>query len=482
MSIPPFPNSEKRPLCVDVDGTVIATDLLYESLLGAAKNSPFSIVLIPFWLLGGLPTLKRRLAELAQLDVQHLPLNTELVDHLQKVAEDGTPVVLASASYQSLVGDVADRLGFVSEALGTSGEVNLKGQAKAALLTERFGVQGFDYIGDSNADLPVWESAHGVGIVSRSKELTESFSAKYPSGEVFPSIQQGGISRWIRALRVYQWLKNLLIFVPLILGHHLFDVPALRGAVLALISFSMCASAVYILNDLLDLESDRAHHRKRNRPFAAGTLPISKGLLVIPLLLLAGFCAALFVSSKFIAILGVYLLFTTAYSFRLKQIVLVDIILLAMLYTVRIVAGGVASQVAVSQWLLGVSMFMFLSLACVKRFSELLVLKERNQRETRGRGYTVEDLEQIAMFGAASGYIAVLVLALYTSSADVVQLYHTPKVIWLVCPMVLYWISRVWLLARRGLVHDDPLVFAMRDKVTYIVGVLVAVILVAAKW
>lgn len=482
MPVQSSPHSEKRPLCVDVDGTLIATDLLYESLLAAVKNSPLVMLLVPFWLMHGLPSLKRNLAARGRLDANQLPLNVELVQHLQRVADEGTPIVLASASDQTLVGDLADRLGFVHEALGTTLGVNLKGDAKAAALSKRFEAQGFDYIGDSRVDLPVWKAATSVGIVSRSQELTKKFQALYPQGDVYPSAQQGGVASWVRALRVYQWLKNLLIFVPLILGHHLFDTSALRGAFLALISFSMCASAVYILNDLLDLESDRAHHRKRTRPFASGKLPIAKGLLCIPLLLAVGLGAALFVSTKFLAILGVYLLFTTAYSFRLKQIVLVDIILLAMLYTVRIVAGGVASQVAVSQWLLGVSMFMFLSLACVKRFSELLVLKERNQRETRGRGYTVDDLEQIAMFGAASGYIAVLVLALYTSSADVVQLYHTPKVIWLVCPMVLYWISRVWLLARRGLVHDDPLVFAMRDKVTYIVGVLVAVILVAAKW
>jgi 4-hydroxybenzoate polyprenyltransferase len=197
---------------------------------------------------------------------------------------------------------------------------------------------------------------------------------------------------------------------------------------------------------------------------------------------LSGISIAFLISTSFASVLFVYLIFTTAYSFRLKQVVLVDIILLAMLYTIRIIAGGIASHVVVSQWLLGVSMFMFLSLACVKRFSELLVLKEQNQRETRGRGYTVEDLEQIAMFGAAGGYIAVLVLALYTSSHDVVQLYKNPQVIWLVCPLVLYWISRVWLLARRGKVHDDPLVFAMKDKTTYAVGILVAAIMVAAKW
>lgn len=475
---------ESRPkvICADVDGTVIATDLLYESLLSAMKHSPAVIFRVPFWYLKGLPLLKSELAKRAQLDLSHLPLNHAVVDYLQERSKAGDTVVLASASDQSLVGELGERLGFVAETFGTTPDKNLKGSVKADLLCEKFGEGGFEYIGDSRADFPVWSKAKSVGVVSRSKEIIQKAQAQYPNLTVFPSSGTTQAASWIRALRVYQWLKNLLVFVPLILGHHLNSTQSWGAALCALLSFSLCASGVYILNDLLDLEADRAHHRKKSRPFAAGTLPIVHGLIVAPFLFLSGVTIAFFISTAFASILFVYLISTTAYSFRLKQVVLVDIILLAMLYTIRIIAGGVASHVVVSQWLLGVSMFMFLSLACVKRFSELLVLKERNQRETRGRGYTVDDLEQIAMFGAASGYIAVLVLALYTSSYDVVQLYKNPQIIWLVCPLVLYWISRVWLLARRGKVHDDPLVFAMKDKTTYIVGVLVAVIMAAAKW
>ncbi len=479
-------NKEIEPrskvICADVDGTVIATDLLYESLLSAIKKSPSVLFRVPFWFLRGLPILKRELAERSNLEVSHLPLNGEVVTYLQDRAKAGDTVVLASASDFGLVQALGERLGFVSEVFGTTPGSNLKGMAKADLLCQKFGEGGFEYIGDSEADFPVWNKASKVGVVARSRDTTRKAQAEYPDVTVFRSTGTGKGFTWLRALRVYQWLKNLLVFVPLILGHHLNAAQSWGAALLALISFSLCASGVYVINDLLDLDADRVHHRKKSRPFAAGTIPLLHGLLAAPLLFLSGISIAFLISTSFASVLFVYLIFTTAYSFRLKQVVLVDIILLAMLYTIRIIAGGIASHVVVSQWLLGVSMFMFLSLACVKRFSELLVLKEQNQRETRGRGYTVEDLEQIAMFGAAGGYIAVLVLALYTSSHDVVQLYKNPQVIWLVCPLVLYWISRVWLLARRGKVHDDPLVFAMKDKTTYAVGILVAAIMVAAKW
>jgi 4-hydroxybenzoate polyprenyltransferase len=283
-------------------------------------------------------------------------------------------------------------------------------------------------------------------------------------------------------MRIHQWLKNILVFLPVGLAHRWFDIQAIWNSALAAVAFSLCASGVYVLNDLLDLESDRQHPRKRKRPCASGELPLSSAILVVPLLFVSAFVVAALVHTQFMALLGLYLVLTTLYSLRFKALALVDIILLAMLYTIRIVGGGVASNIEVSQWLMGLSMFLFLSLACVKRFSELLVLQQRNEKKTWGRGYWVGDLEQIAAFGAASGYISVLVLALYVSSHEIARLYSHPALVWLACPLLLYWISRIWLLARRGIVHDDPLVFALRDKVTYIVAALGVIILVAAKY
>jgi 4-hydroxybenzoate polyprenyltransferase/phosphoserine phosphatase len=468
-------------LCADVDGTVIRTDLLYESFLAAIKTD-FSVLLrAPLWCLRGRAELKAQLAARSNLSIANVPLNEKVVSYLREEAAKGRKVVLASASHKSLVEKLADRLNFISEVLGTEGEENLKGASKATALVSRFGEGGFEYAGDSVADIAVWKRAGAVTVVTSSRRFSEKITTQFPHARVFETPAFSGITV-LRACRVYQWLKNILVFVPVLLAHRWADVGALAAAFGALASFSLCASGVYILNDLLDLESDREHSRKRRRPFASGELPIPLGFVLSPALFICGFIIAASVSLKFSLVLALYLVLTTAYSFKLKQIVLIDIILLAILYTVRIIGGGVASQVAVSQWLLGISMFMFFSLACVKRFSELLVLRKKNERFSRGRGYVVDDMEQIAMFGASSAYIAVLVLALYVSSKEVVELYRTPWIIWLGCPLMLYWVSRVWLLARRGRVHDDPLVFAMRDKVTYVVGLIALVILAAAKW
>jgi 4-hydroxybenzoate polyprenyltransferase len=277
-------------------------------------------------------------------------------------------------------------------------------------------------------------------------------------------------------------MKNLLVFAPLLLAHQWFNLRGWGEAIGSGVAFSLCASGVYLLNDLLDLEADRRHPRKRKRPCAAGLLPLSYALMLAPVLFVLAFAVAVLIKPEFALILGIYLILTSAYSYRLKALALVDIILLAILYTVRIVGGGVATGVHVSQWLLGLSMFIFFSLACVKRFSELLVLQQRNEPRSWGRGYGVGDIEQVASFGTASGYIAVLVLALYVSSREVVELYANPSVIWMACPLLLYWISRIWLLARRGFVHDDPLIFALQDKVTYAVAAIGAIIFIGAKW
>jgi 4-hydroxybenzoate polyprenyltransferase/phosphoserine phosphatase len=469
-------------VCADVDGTILATDLLYESLLVAVKRSPWIILMIPFWLLRGRAFLKARLAQRAQGMAFHLlPLNEGVVSYLKEQAAEGRRVVLASASHHSLVAGVAQRLGGVDSIIGSDGHNNMKGGAKAEAIRQHLGTQSWSYLGDSGSDFKVWSAANERVCVSSKGDLVSRFKRSYPESLVIPAATTS-TKAWLKGLRVHQWLKNLLVFVPLLLAHQWFNLAAVRASCLAALAFSLCASGVYLLNDLLDLEADRQHPRKRNRPCASGALPIQWALLAVPVLFCGAFLVASSVNWRFFALLAVYLVLTTAYSFRLKALALVDIILLAMLYTVRIVGGGVATGIAVSQWLMGLSMFLFLSLACVKRFSELLVLQQRNEKKTWGRGYWVGDLEQVASFGAASGYISVLVLALYVSSEEVVKLYANPTCIWLACPLLLYWVSRIWLLARRGIVHDDPLVFALRDKVTYVVGAFGVAILLAAKF
>lgn len=473
---------EPRIVCADVDGSLLATDLLYESLLYAIKQDVWVVFSLPFWLVKGRAYLKQKLSERSSgLDVTLLPLNPSVVDYLQRSAESGKRVVLASASDAALVRRLAARLDFVSDTIGSNGAQNLKGREKAKAINAAFGDASWEYIGDSRADFEVWREAAHVVCVSAGPRFSRQVSQRFPDVTVL-SKEKCTLKVFLRALRVHQWLKNLLVLAPIVLAHRWFDI---HGWILALgagLSFSLCASGVYLLNDLLDLESDRNHPRKRKRPCAAGTFPLSTALSLVPVLTVMAFALALVVRMEFAVVLGLYLILTTAYSYRLKSLALVDIIMLAMLYTIRIVGGGVAAGVVVSQWLLGLSMFLFFSLACIKRFSELLVLQQRKEMRTWGRGYSVGDIEQVSSFGTASGYIAVLVLALYVSSKEVMELYATPSIIWMACPLLLYWISRIWLLARRGLVHDDPLVFALQDKVTYAVAVIGCIIFVGAKW
>lgn len=474
-------------VAADVDGTILATDLLYESLLHVLKTNPWTVFLLPIWLLQGRAVLKAELARRATalsgsegLRIDLLPVNESVVSYLQDQAASGRTVLLASASDERLVAAVGERFSFVAGTIGSDGASNRKGRGKVEAIQAYVGDEQWEYVGDSQADFAVWRAADRATAVVSSPSFASRVARELPGTSIINLAKPSGRVVF-KVLRVHQWLKNILIFAPMLLAHRWFENVIVWQSTRAAIAFSLCASGVYIVNDLLDLSSDRQHPRKKKRPCAAGTFPIVYAIALVPVLFLSSYLIAWQVHARFVALLSVYLIITTAYSFRLKAIVLVDIVLLAMLYTIRILGGGVATEIPLSQWLLGVSMFLFLSLACVKRFSELLVLRQRNEKKTWGRGYWVGDIEQIASFGSASGYIAVLVLMLYVSSNEVAVLYKNPRMIWLACPLLLYWISRVWLLARRGLVHDDPLVFAMRDIGTYIVGLLGLIIFLAAR-
>lgn len=475
--------SEKPSVvCADVDGSIIATDLLYESLLFAIKQDMWVLFFVPFWLLRGRAHLKQQLAERsAGLSIDLLPMNASVISYLRAAAESGQRVMLASASDARLVERLADQFDFVSGVIGSNGTLNRKGSAKATAIREVLGDASWEYIGDSSADFEVWREAAQVVCVSSSPQFAARVKSRYPNAVILEKAPCT-YKVFLRALRVHQWMKNILVFAPLVLAHQLFNAQGWLVAGAAALAFSLCASGVYLLNDLLDLEADRRHPRKKSRPCASGVFPLSNALTLAPLLFVAAFGVAFAIQPQFTIVLGIYLILTSAYSYRLKALALVDVILLAILYTIRIVGGGIATGVHLSQWLLGLSMFIFFSLACVKRFSELLVLQQRKEHRTWGRGYAVSDMEQVASFGTASGYIAVLVLALYVSGKEVAELYANPAVIWMACPLLLYWISRIWLLARRGFVHDDPLVFALKDKVTYAVAAIGALIFLGAKW
>ncbi len=472
----PEPTVGLLPLCVDLDGTLVKTDMLLETFILLLKKNILYIFLAPLWLLRGKAFLKKQIAERVSFDPVNLPYNVEFLTFLKNEHARGRKLVLVTASDYRVAEKIASHLTLFNEVLASNGSVNLSGKNKLAALVQKFGAQGFDYAANGQIDLTIWPHAKNAIVVGAPLSLANTVSQTTPVSQHFPP-EHFSFSVFLKALRFHQWLKNLLIFVPLVLAHKFTDWPLLLQAGYAFISFGLCASAIYLLNDLLDLEADRAHPYKKTRPFAAGSLSLVAGLGIIPALLLASMLIAWTLPGEFRGMLVLYLIVTTAYSFYLKQVVLVDVLVLAGLYTLRIIAGAAAVNVPLSEWMLAFSMFLFLSLALLKRFSELRALRFAEQDTARGRGYFASDLELIASLGSASAYIAVLVLALYINSAEVTKLYSHPITLWLICPLFLYWLSRIWLLAHRGVILDDPIVYAIKDKASYIVGFLLVTIM-----
>lgn len=457
-----------RALCVDLDGTLLNSDILYESLLALLARNPLYVFMLPLWLLKGKAALKRELASRVQLDVDTLPYNAQVLELLSTTEQ--RPRVLCTASDALLVEPIAAHLGLFEQVIASDGVRNLSGRAKAAALVEAFGEANFDYAGNGKVDLHVWEKSAGGWVVNNGTSLARAASLRTPVHAHWPA--PSGLREWLRALRLHQWLKNLLVFVPLLTAHRFMDGGSVVQSVTALVSFGLVASGVYVLNDLLDLAPDRQHPRKRRRPFAAGTIPLLHGLAAAPLLTLAGLALSLTCNIQFTFVLLAYYFMTLAYSLRLKRVVMVDVVLLAALYTVRIIGGTVAIDVDLSFWLLAFSMFIFLSLALLKRYTELHAMLASGKTKASGRGYSVEDLPLLQSLGSAAGYIAVMVMALYIDSPQSVALYSNPKLLWLICPILLYWVSRVWVVAHRGEMHDDPIVFAATDRVSQVVVVL----------
>lgn len=467
------------PLVVDLDGTLVRTDTLHESLLVLLKRNPLLLVLAALWMLKGKAAFKAEVGRRVRLDASRLPYSEPLLAYLREEKARGRRLVLATAADQTIAEGVAAHLGLFSEVYASDGTVNLSGARKLARLKQAH--PEFDYAGDGEVDLALWREARRAVVVHGSAGLERKVRA-LGRGEVRVfEAPRTGLRTWVKALRVHQWAKNVLVFVPALAAHKGLQLELLVDSVLGFVAFSLCASSVYILNDLLDLDSDRQHPTKRQRPFASGDLPVRVGAVLAPVLLVAGFAVALLLLPlPFVGLLATYYVATFAYSLHLKQVMVLDVVVLAGLYTVRIFGGSLATGVPTSSWLFTFSMFLFLSLALVKRLSEVRRLRLANEETTPGRGYLASDYEQLAGLGAASGYISVLVLAFYITSKEVTVLYSHPERLWLLCPVMLYWVSRVWLLAHRGQVNEDPLVFALRDKVSYGVGLVAALVLLAA--
>lgn len=476
-----------RPLIVDLDGTLVATDTLHELLLELAGRHPFDLPKAFFALTTGRAGFKAALAELAQLDPAALPYRQEVLSLIREARNQGRPVVLASASHANTVEAIAKHLDLFDAVISTDGKSNRKGSAKLAairdLLTERGWDERFDYIGDEIADLPIWAESHTAYLVQVCHSTRRQVKPEYEMIDLVPCRHSGAWYEFMLAARPYQWSKNLLLLVPMITSQQMGSWDTIGALVIAFVAFSLCASAVYLVNDLLDLRADRLHPTKRDRPIAAGRLAPKNALLGAIGLIVASFVLSyIALPTIFTQILASYFVMTTAYSLYIKGKVMLDVVWLAGLYTLRIIAGGMAVDIEPSEWLLGFTLFTFLSLAFVKRFCELRLMIRTGQQRATGRGYHTNDLQIVQMMGVGSGYLAVLIFAMYINSKVVGEVYSSPKVLWLACPLILYWMSRIWFMAHRGQLRGDPLLFALSDRISYFCIALMAMVMYLAHF
>lgn len=468
-----------RPLCVDLDGTLSKSDTLIDSLLLLARSRPALLWKLPGQVLRGKSAFKAFVTSSVALDVAHLPYNRPLVEYLKQQRALGRPIYLATGADERLAGRVASHLNLFTGVLGSDGATNLIGAHKLDRLRAQFGAEGFDYIGNDTPDIPLLAHSHEPMIANPTLRLQIRLRlAKLHPTRTFME-RRSLVAALLKAMRPHQWAKNLLIFVPLLLSHVITPV-RLFTALAAFLCFSLTASSAYIVNDLLDIDADRRHPRKRRRPFAAGDLGAFQGAVLTLVFLVAAFTGAQLLTDDFLLWLLVYLATTLSYSLWLKRIALVDVLVLSGLYILRLIAGGAATHTLISHWLSGFSLFLFLSLAIVKRFAELENLRTSGSTPKNGRGYLIADQEQLRSFGTASAYAAVVVFAIYISGYDVTRLYRQPHLLWLVVPLMLLWLNRVWLLASRGQLDEDPVAFALTDRMSLLIGVGVAAIALLA--
>jgi 4-hydroxybenzoate polyprenyltransferase len=469
-----------RPLCVDLDGTLVKADTLYDTLMLLIRKDPMAMMRIPRWIAGGKANFKAHLTRSVELDVAKLPYNQPLFKYLEAQRAMGRPIYLATGADQQLAERVAAHLGIFRGVLASDGQKNLTGRKKLARFREFFDGRDFDYVGNAVPDADLLAASIEAGLANPSFALRAMLRARGIRAAQRFSDRAPITSSLFRGIRVPQWSKNFLVLLPFMLGHKWQLAPA-RSAVIAFFCFSFCASATYLLNDMLDIENDRRHPLKRVRPFAAGDLSIQAGVALSALLAALSAACLFFLPLKFTLLLMVYVLSTLAYTVWLKRIVLLDVIALSGLYTLRLFAGGAATSTTISHWLAGFSIFLFFSLAIAKRYAELENAVIQGGTPNTGRGYRLSDIDQMRSFGTASAFAAVVVFAIYISSSDVAVLYRRPGVLWLVMPLLILWLCRVWLLASRGELNEDPVAFAITDPVSLGIGAAIAAIAILAQ-
>jgi 4-hydroxybenzoate polyprenyltransferase len=463
-------------LLCDLDNSLLKTDLLFETLLKLIRTKPWLITKLPAWCLKGKAHLKAMIAHHISLDPALLPYHDEVVRLVKARRQAGAKTVLISASNHELVTKIGEHCQYFDECVGSSNSVNLKGKNKLAWIEQHY--QGaFEYIGDSTADLPIWTKASRAILVNPSALLTKKVQ---DLGVPYQAIHDrpNQLELVLKQIRPHQWVKNALIATPMIAAHRIYEPSLWLATLTAIASFSMIASLVYVMNDMLDVENDRKHPTKKARPFASGHLPIKAGFFLAPILGAISFLLASTIGWSFSGVILLYLAVNVVYSIRLKEEIMLDVVTLASFYTMRIMAGSAATNIAISPWLLSFSTFFFFGLAMVKRYTELLRLVSRNHNALHGRSYTGDDKIPVLVMGITSSLISILILALFFASPDVQVLHRYPGRLWMLAPILLFWTGRIWLLTHRGQVDDDPVVFAMKDKVS--LASLLYVILVIA--
>jgi 4-hydroxybenzoate polyprenyltransferase len=470
------PGVVSRPLCVALEGVLITTRVSWERTALLFRQRPWLAFVLPFWLLGGTASLRRRTQARVALDPAGLPYHNALLDELKLCAAAGRKLVLVAETDVELAQSIAGHSALFAVVYTSDRAAGAAAPKLDTVLREAF-PDGFDYLGHSSSDpvLAVAGTSYLFGAASGASSMRAAQRVVIVSRG--PSV----LRALIKELRIHQWAKNALVVLPVLLAPTTPPLATLGRGVLAALTFSLSASAGYVFNDLLDLEADRVHPAKAKRPFASGALPIVLGLpIFLGLLLLSFSLAFAFMPHAFVAMLALYFVGTVSYSLYLKRLLLLDVLVLAGLYTHRIISGGIATDVRVSAWLLGFSMFLFTSLAFAKRFVELHAMS--SDETVRNRGYSRVDLPMVTGMGTASGYIAALVFMLYVDSSAVRASYREPSLLWLVLPALLYWLGRIWLLAGRGQMQEDPVKFALRDRKSLTCVAIIGLIAVVARF
>lgn len=470
--------NKNNPLCVDLDYTFARTDLLHETFVDAVRQNPLNIIRSIFWLMKGRSYLKKKLFEISNINIDSIPLNQEVFNFCKKESESGREVYLVSASSEKIIDQFLKRHTFFNDGWGSSETHNLKGKNKAKFLTEKFGEKKFDYIGDSNADLAVWEKSNQCLLVSYNRK---KFS-KVKFYKIFEN-NRNTFGKLFKTLRPHQYSKNLLLFGALILSHNYFNFQAIQNSILSFISFSLIASSIYILNDISDLASDRIHKIKRFRPIPNGEITLPAAIFLGIFCNLLGLSLSLLLPIKFTIAILFYIVLNIFYSSFLKKYPIFDVLLLSAFYMIRLQAGGFATDIYISHWLITFSLFIFLSLGFLKRYSELYDLfHSQGLSSSKGRGYEVSDLNIILIFGVGTAQLSILSMILYLFSENASKYYHNPKILFLNAVVIFYWVSIMWFKGSKGKINQDPVKYAVTDKTSIVCGLTIIVTLLLGKY